>query len=185
MVVHANFDRGQEQMLWEPVLLGLGYDDFVPAPNDLNEQNVIDASVTDRQGHVRRLALRSRSGTYAPDILARYKREFTIRRSRPSGNPVEWDKLFRSGAEQLKPDLFCYGWRNFDTGHLDDYVILSVPVLCELEREGHLSRLGLSARNVDALRSEFVVISLADLLRVQGSEGLVVHHSPDHPGVLL
>lgn len=149
----------------------------------MDHQYVIDALADDPQGQVCRLALRSRSGTYDANRLAQYKRQFTIRRSRPSGEEVEWDKLFHRPDLPLKPDLFCYGWRNDRTGTLDDYLVLRVPALQALERNRHLSRLGRSFRNVDDLTSELFAIPLAALLRLDGGSDLVAYHSPNHPGI--
>ena len=139
---------------------------------------MIDAAGYDSQGCFKRFALRSRSDKYYPSALARYKTEFTIRYARPSGNPVEWNKLF----EMELPVKLTYGW--CENGCIGDYVILDVPVLQLLHQQGHLERwVEYKRRNMNGRASTLVPISIPTLMRLPDAEGLIVYHSDNHPAI--
>lgn len=131
-----------------------------------------------------RIALRTRNvSRYAPANLNEYKREFTIRRSRPSGALTEWDKIFgEPGSQEDAPDFMAYGWMHPNGGEIEDYVVLSVKVLKTLYESGQLeSCIAATRRNTDRRRSAFVAISLK--CARDCSAAAVVYNNPNHPGL--
>lgn len=181
----ANFDRGKERNLWFPVLAHHGFTGLDLSADVIDHENAIDAVGYNAQGEQKLFALRVReTRNYTYTQLARYKREFTIRYSRPSGVPVEWQKLFEIDMPLL-PDYFVYGWCNTDNTVVDDYVILDVPVLQQLYRQRHLDRYTGNIRtNVDRRRSQLVFIPIPNLIRLPGGNRLVAYHSENHPALV-
>ena len=175
----ADFDRKKEQ-LWFPILEHVGFSSLTPTTNAMDQENAIDASGIDADGVEKHFALRIRDeGSYWGQRLQQFKQEFTIRYSRPTGVPVEWQKLFELDL-QVFPDFFCYGW--FNREHITDYVVLDVRILKYFDREGHLQRYEVNRRrNTNGLRSELVFIPLRDLLRLPYADKLIVYHSENHP----
>ena len=161
----AVFDQGNERLLWIPVLEKLGFTSLESAPEHDDYKHVIDMIGYDPQGNLTHFALRSRSeirnGKPIPQgTLAKWKLQFTIRYARPTGNPVEWNKLFEMDVPSL-PNYKAYGWRDKYTGSIVDYVILDVPTLQKLHSKGHLdSYLDDKMRNVDSLESDFIPIPI-------------------------
>ena len=185
----AVFNRANERRLWFPVLEKLGFTGLESAPIHDDYKHVIDVIGYDPQGNLTHFALRSRSELrnkkpIDPATLAKWKLEFTIRYARPTGNPVEWNKLFEMDVPLL-PNYKGYGWCNQDTGAIHEYVILDVPVLQQLYREGHLNNYLLNKmRNVDSRESEFIPIPIRNLTSLPSSDGLIVYHSENHPALV-
>ena len=132
-----------------------------------------------------RTALRTRNvSRYAPANLNEYKREFTTRRSRPSGALTEWDKIFgEPGSQEDAPDFMAYGWMHPNGGEIEDYVILSVKVLRDLHASGQLESCIVDKReNRDWRRSSFVAISLP-CVQESSDSAAVEYQNPTHPGL--
>lgn len=180
----ATFGRAKERHLWFPILSRHGFNRLDLSPNETDKENAIDAVGFDEQDRHRLFALRSRTvERYTDQALAQYKREFTIRYSRPSGVPVEWQKLFEMEMP-LTPDYFCYGWCNRDNSAIDDYVILDVSVLKQLYDKGHLDRYATNLRtNIDRLKSKLAIIPISNLIALPSGRNVVAYHSEDHPGL--
>lgn len=178
----ATFGRDKEKDLWFPVLSRHGFTGLDLSADVIDHENAIDAVGYNAQGEQKLFALRSRDvGRYTPAQLARFKCEFTIRYARPTGEPVEWQKLFEMDLPLL-PDYFVYGWCNQDRTAINDYVILDVPTLQQLYRDGHLDRyLGNMRVNTDSRRSTLVFLSISELVQLPGGSQLVVYHSENHP----
>lgn len=66
------------------------------------------------------MAVRMRRKHY----IEKYPDDVTIRASRPSGVPTEWDKIMSGWASH-----FFYGFGDFDTGKLISYAILDLELL--------------------------------------------------------
>ena len=83
------------------------------------------------------------------------------------------------------PDYFCYGWYIKRTKHITDYVILDVPTLQQLHREGHLTYYEENKKiaNTRGTRTVGVYISLPELLRLPSGNNLIVYHSDNHPAL--
>lgn len=180
----ADFERTKEERLWFPILRHHGFSGLDLSPDVTDQENAIDAVGFDEYGAQKSFALRSRTiGRYTESALAQYKREFTIRYSRPSGVPVEWQKLFEMDMV-VRPDYFCYGWCNRNNTAMDDYIVLDISVLRALYDAGHLNRYVANLRtNVDRLRSTLVFISIPELITLPGGRNVVVYHSENHPGL--
>ena len=184
--------REYERILWFPVLEKLGFTGLKSAPKHDDYKHVIDVIGYDPQGNLTHFATRSRSELKKknnkmvpihPATLAKWKLQFTIRYARPTGNPVEWNKLFEMDVPLL-PNYKAYGWRNKDTGVIHEYIILDVPTLQQLYREGHLNcYLDDKMRNVDWRESEFIPIPIRDLTILPNTDGLIVYHSENHPAL--
>lgn len=175
----ADFDRKKEQ-LWFPILQQVGFSSLEITQNAMDQENAIDASGIDSDGIEKYFALRIRDeGSYSGQRLQQYKQEFTIRYSRPTGVPVEWQKLFELYL-QVFPDFFCYGW--FNREHITDYVVLDVRVLKYFHQQGYLQQYETNRRrNINGLRSELVFIPLRELLQLPYADRLIVYHSENHP----
>ena len=184
MKLLATFDRDKERNLWFPILANHGFSRLETSADIIDHENAIDAVGYDNVGNQKLFALRVRDeGSYSDSRLARYKREFTIRYARPSGEPVEWQKLFEMNLDLL-PDYFCYGWRKKSTNLIEDYVVLDVPTLQLLYKEGKLSRYEANKRvNVNSRMSTLVFIPLPELLKMQSADNLIVYHSDNHPAL--
>lgn len=180
--MYAIIDPEQERDLWFPLLTQLGFSELRLAESADDLENAVDATGYDVEGRFMRFALRSRNATYPPDELAQYKREFTIRYARPTGTPVEWQKLFERDLSIL-PDYMAYGWVDEDS--IGDYVILNIPILQLLHNMGYLDKyLTNRRRNIDAGQSTLVPISIPELIESSGYEGLIVYHSDNHPALV-
>lgn len=180
----ADFGRTKERSLWFPILKRHGFTRLDLSDERIDHENAIDAIAYDSEGNQRLFALRSRvPGNYSAARLAEYKRQFTIRYSRPSGVPVEWQKLFELEMPVV-PDYFAYGWCNANNSAIQDYVILNIPTLQTLYREGYLNDyLGNIRTNIDARRSKFVYLPIYDLIQVAENRQLITYHSEGHPGL--
>ena len=180
----ATFSRDKERNWWFPVLSSHGFTGLDLSADVIDHENAIDAVGYDVQGEQKLFALRSRDvGRYTAYQLTQYKREFTIRYARPSGEPVEWQKLFELELP-LVPDYFVYGWCNSNRTAIDDYVILDIPTLQQLYQEGHLQRYLANKRdNIDSLRSTLVFLSISELVRLPSGIQLVAFHSENHPAL--
>ena len=178
----ATFGRTKEKELWFPVLSRHGYTHLALSDNELDHKNAIDAVGRDHEQKIKHFALRSRSPSYYTATAMRiYKQEFTIRYSRPSGQPTEWQKLFEMDLD-VKPNLFCYGWLDKAHSKLEDYFILNIEVLRQLYDKGHLDRYReMRIKNTDERGSISVIVSLRDLCKLDDAEGLIVHISKGHP----
>ena len=175
----ADFDRNKEQ-LWFPILQRVGFTSLSVTTNVMDQENAIDASGVDTDGMGKYFALRIRDeGSYSERRLEQYKREFTIRYSRPTGVPVEWQKLFELNLDPF-PDYFCYSWFNRD--RITDYVVLDIRILKYFHREGYLQQYEINRRrNINGLKSELVFIPLNELLKLPYADRLIVYHSENHP----
>jgi hypothetical protein len=185
----ANFERRREneRKLWFPVLEKLGFIGLESAPDEEDYKHVIDAMGYDAQWNYKYFALRTRSEfnrkgePIHPATLAKWKLQFTMRYARPTGNPVEWNKLFEKDLTLL-PDYFVYGWRNQVTGNIHEYIILNVPTLQQLYRAENLNRFRGNQRiNTDSRGSTLVYIPIPELLSLPGTSELIVYHSENHP----
>lgn len=180
----ATFGRRKEQNLWFPILNSHSFYQLTLSSDETDRENAIDAVGFDSEYQRRFFALRSRTiGRYTDRALAQYKREFTIRYSRPSGIPVEWQKLFEMDIPVI-PHYFCYGWCNRDNTAIEDYVILDISILKQLYDEGHLDRYTTNLRtNIDHLQSKLAIIPIQNLVNLPSGKNVVAYHSEDHPGV--
>ena len=156
-----NFSRGKER-LWFPLLTELGYTDLNLTSERMDQHNSVDA-VGNIGGGMRYFSLRLRDGTrYPVHQTMQYKREFTLRISRPSGSDVEWQKLFKA-TQEIRPDFLCYGWID-EAGGLKDWVIINLHVLRQYYRDGHMKRYEHNQlRNIDELASVFVYVDIPAL----------------------
>ena len=183
----ANFDRVKEEALWFPILSRHGFTHLDLSADVIDKENAIDAVGQNLQGDQKLFALRTRTiGTYTDRALAQYKREFTIRYSRPSGVPVEWQKLFEMDMPVI-PDLFAYGWCNRNNSAIDDYLILDVQVLKQLHSEGHLETYTSPEKlrtNRNTLKSKLAIIPVSDLTALSSGSNLIIYHSENHPALV-
>ena len=183
MKLLATFDREKEKNLWFPILSSHGFSWLELSTDNADREKAIDTTGLDSEGTVKRFALRTRHERYSQRQLAKYKREFTIRYARPSGSPVEWQKLFEMDLDLL-PDYFCYGWWNKTTNLISDYVILDVPTLQELFRQGYLERYRQNRKqNVNSHRSTLVFIRISELINLPSGNTLIAYHSENHPAL--
>jgi hypothetical protein len=180
---HATLDREKEK-LWFPVLTRHGFTDLQLSPDEMDQENAIDAEGYDAQGEPKSFALRSRDvGRYRPAQLAEYKQQFTIRYARPRTEEVEWQKLFEMGLEVV-PNYFVYGWCNRARTAIDDYVIMDVHILRQLYDQGYLERFYLNTKvNTDWRKSTLLYIPIPELLSLPGTSELIVYHSENHPAL--
>lgn len=179
------FDRGLERGWWFPVLKTCGFSSLHSSPDSIDHDNAIDAVGYNNQMQEKRFALRTRDQSeYSIDRLAVYKREFSIRYKGSTDEPVEWQKLFEMDLNIL-PDYFCYGWLNRGIRRIDDYVILNIPTLQQLHKEGHLNYYEKNKQiaNVRGTKTVGVYISLPELLKLPSSNNLIVYHSENHPAL--
>ena len=179
------FDRELERKLWFPVLEGHDFSRLQSSGDMIDFDNAIDALGYNYLMQVKLFALRIRDeNEYSAYRLAQYKTEFTIRYAGRSREPVEWPKLFEMDLEIL-PDYFCYGWHKGGTEYITDYVILDVPTLQQLHKEGHLTYYEENKKiiNTRGTRTTGVVISLPELLRLPSGNNLIVYHSENHPAL--
>lgn len=179
MTVKSDFNRKKE-LIWFPVLHAAGFRNLQLSGTHLDIEEATDIEGVKGQ-HRYRFTVRSRNASrYTTQQLAGFKREFTIRYSRPSGVPTEWEKLFSDDFPN-KPDYFVYGWTDNENHDLLDYVILDVVELRRLHDSGRLSEWENTRKtNVDIRRSEFVPIPI-QRLNEKADGRLVYWHSPDHP----
>ncbi len=182
----ANFGRGKER-LWFPILQERGFKDLELATEQMDKDNAIDAwGIDEKTGRNKYFALRLRDETsYREPALTKYKREFTIRYARPSGVPVEWQKIFQASLNVATPDYFCYGWVDAN-GRITDYIIINIEMLRHYERHGHLKKYENNRRrNSDPRRSELVFLSLSELMALDKEHGfmdkLFFGYSENHP----
>ena len=178
------FDRELERDMWFPILEDHGFSNLHSSADKIDFDNAIDAVGHNNLMQPKRFALRTRESQYSVDRLAEYKREFTIRYKGATDEPVEWQKLFEMDLDTL-PDYFCYGWWIKGTNHITDYVILDVPILQQLHKDGHLTRYEENNKihNTRGTRTTMVVISLSQLLGLPSSDNLIVYHSHNHPAL--
>ena len=178
------FGRELERDLWFPILEHHDFSDLHSSPDKIDHDNAIDAVGYNHLTEEKLFALRTRESQYSDYNLAKYKREFSIRYKGSTGEPVEWQKLFEMDLDTL-PDYFCYGWWTKGTEYITDYVILDVPTLQQLHKEGHLaySEENKQIRNRRGTLTIGVYISLPDLLRLPSGNNLIVHHSKNHPAL--
>ena len=179
------FDRELERDLWFPILEHHGFSNLHSSADEIDFDNAIDAVGHNNLRQPKRFALRTRESQYSGYNLERYKREFTIRYTgQTPGEPVEWQKLFEMDLDAL-PDYFCYGWWIKGTDHINDYVILDVPTLQQLHKEGHLTEYEEKniIVNTRGTRTEARYIPLPELLRLPSATGLIVYHSDNHPAL--
>ena len=178
------FDRQLERDLWFPILEHHGFLDLHSSPDKIDHDNAIDAVGYNYLREEKLFALRTRESQYSDNNLAKYKREFSIRYKGSTDEPVEWRKLFEMDLDTL-PDYFCYGWWIKGANHITDYVILDVPTLQQLHKDGHLTYYEKYKQipNRRGTRTIGVYISLSELLRLPSANGLIVHHSDNHPAL--
>lgn len=180
----ATFYREKEANYWFPVLAKHGFTNLGFSPDIVDHENAIDA-VGSVRGEQKLFALRTRDeGRYRdPNTLARYKRQFTIRYKRPSGVPVEWQKLFEMDLA-LKPDYFCYGWTKRGTRTLQDYLMLDVRALRNLHQQGKLRRYEKNNRIQNKMNGEpstLIWIPVPELFAEDAN--LIAYHSDNHPAL--
>lgn len=182
MTVKPDFSRKKEEV-WFPALTAAGFHNLALAKDSLDHTQATDIKGT-KGGRRYRFAVRERDPTgYTRGRLGEYKREFTIRYSRPTGAPTEWTKLF-SPDFPSKPDFFAYGWMDDKNHELADYVVLDVDVLRRLHDKGLLA--GFAQRrktNVDARQSTFVPLPIQRLNEMADGQ-LVSWHSFAHPALI-
>ena len=178
------FDRELERV-WFPILEDHGFSSLQSSADEIDFDKAIDAIGNNNLMQPKRFAIRTRESQYSVNRLAEYKREFTIRYKGTSGEPVEWQKLFEMDLDIL-PDYFCYGWWKKGTNYITDYVILDVPTLQQLHKEGHLTYYEENKKivNTRGTKTTGVAISLPELLRLPSSNNLVVYHSDNHPALI-
>ena len=171
----ANFDREKESRLWFPVLMQNGFTNLRLTSETDDLENVMDAIGHQATTGDVNFALRSRNDKG----ILQYKKEFTIGYRRPSGQPVEWQKLFEKNLPK-SPDYFAYGWVQDDS--IKDYVILAVSVLKQLYNAGYLTPY---ADKFKQSTNEFVFIpiSIPELLDLPEAIGLIAFHSENHPAL--
>ena len=178
------FDRDLERG-WFSILESHGFSSLHSSADEIDHYNAIDAVGYNHLRQEKLFALRIRDETeYTVNQLAIFKREFSIRYEGSTDEPVEWQKLFEMDLDIL-PDYFCYGWYIKRTKHITDYVILDVPTLQQLHKDGHLARYEEKNKipNTRGTRTVGVYLSLPELLRLPSSNGLIVHHSDNHPAL--
>ena len=179
------FDRELERGWWFPILEHHGFSDLHSSPDKIDHDNAIDAVGYNHLRQEKLFALRTRESQYSDYNLARYKRQFTIRYTgQTPGEPVEWQKLFEMDLDTL-PDYFCYGWWIKGTNYITDYVILDVPTLQQLHKDGHLTYYEENniIVNTRGTRTEARYIPLPELLRLPSGRNLIVYHSDNHPAL--
>ena len=178
------FDRDLERE-WFSILEYYGFSSLHSSADEIDHNNAIDAVGYNNLMQQKRFALRIRDESeYTVDQLGRFKREFSIRYEGSTDEPVEWQKLFEMDLDIL-PDYFCYGWWIKGTNHITDYVILDVPTLQQLHKDGHLTYYEKYKKivNTRGTKTIGVYISLSELLRLPGSSNLIVYHSDNHPAL--
>lgn len=170
----------QQDLIWAPVLEGLGYADPELAPEALDLEEATDLIAG---GYW--FATRVRNPhRYSPRVYRQYVTEFTIRYSRPTGATTEWAKLFDPEEGYDVPDYMAYGWAPDDhtVGH---HFVISVPMLREVHRRRILDRIRKGPYpNRDDKRSEFYAIPVDGLRRsltLPEFRSLFVHVSKGHP----
>ena len=179
----ATFERAEKTSLWFPVLEQCGFADLKLATDRDNKENAIDAIGWDLTIHDEaKLALRHcYQNRYLSSQIARYKREFTIPYTRPSGVPLEWNKFFEMNFPRT-PDYMAYGW--VDSVRIGDYVIFDMLVLKLLYDLGHLDKYRENqVQNMNSRQSIMVTISIPELLKLPESDGLIFYHSENHPAL--
>lgn len=178
-VVKADFDRNKEEVLWFPVVEGLGFAEPELAPSWDDFQSDSDILAGGQRFGVR---TRNLSG-YRGHQLRQYIAEFTLRYSRPSGTRTEWHKLFDDQGNEV-PDFLCYGWTSTGT-ELVHWLLISVSWLREAQKRGWLRRCqSRIARNTDSRRSELHITSITCLrehLHPENFGRLFPHRSEGHP----
>ena len=178
------FDRELERE-WFSILEYHGFSSLHSSPDEIDHNNAIDAVGYNNLMQQKRFAIRIREeNQYSVHNLARYKREFSIRYEGSTDEPVEWQKLFEMDLDPL-PDYFCYGWYIKRTKHITDYVILDIPTLQQLHKEGHLTYYERYKQiaNTRGTRTVGVYISLPELLKLPSGRNLIVYHSENHPAL--
>ena len=178
------FDRDLERE-WFSILESHGFSSLHSSADEIDHYNAIDAVGYNNQMQQKRFALRIRDEReYTVDQLERFKREFSIRYKGSTDEPVEWQKLFEMDLDIL-PDYFCYGWYIKRTKHITDYMILDVPTLQQLHKDGHLTYYEKYKKipNTRGTRTTGVYISLSELLKLPSSSNLIAHHSDNHPAL--
>ena len=178
------FDRELERE-WFSVLEHHDFSNLHSSADEIDHNNAIDAVGYNNRMQQKRFALRIRDESeYRVDQLGRFKREFSIRYKGSTDEPVEWQKLFEMDLDIL-PDYFCYGWYIKQTKHITDYVILDIPTLQQLHKEGHLTRYEEKNKipNTRGTRTVGVYLSLPELLRLPSAKNLIVYHSDNHPAL--
>ena len=175
------FDRDLEKE-WFSILESHGFSGLHSSSDEIDHNNAIDAIGHNHLMEQKRFAIRIRESQYSAHRLAEYKREFSIRYKGSTDEPVEWQKLFEMDLDIL-PDYFCYGWYIKRTKQITDYVILDVPTLQQLHKGGHLTYYEINKKiaNVRGTKTVGVYISLPELLKLPGSNNLIVYHSENHP----
>ena len=179
------FDRELERE-WFSILEYHDFSNLHISADEIDHYNAIDVVGYNNLMQQKRFALRIRDEReYTVAQLERFKREFSIRYAgeKPS-EPVEWQKLFEMDLDLL-PDYFCYGWYIKRTKHITDYVILDVPTLQQLHKDGHLTYYEKSKQipNTRGTKTIGVYISLSELLKLPGGNNLIVYHSENHPAL--
>lgn len=168
-----------------PVLQGAGFHDLALADESLDHERATDIQGNYGYGKSR-IAVRSRNPQphrYSPKELDDYKRQFTIRYSRPTGVPTEWEKLF-SKDFPYKPDYLAYGWVDDENRALNEWVIIDLSELRRLHEHGFLKKYEENLKtNIDARRSSFVALPIHELARLAPRTRLVPWHSPNHPAL--
>ena len=178
------FDRDLERE-WFSILEYHGFSNLHSSTDEIDHNNAIDVVGCNNLGQQKRFAIRIREeNQYSAHNLARYKREFSIRYEGSTTEPVEWQKLFEMDLDIL-PDYFCYGWYIKRTKNITDYVILDVPTLQQLHKDGHLTYYEENKKiaNTRGTRTVGVYLSLPELLRLPSASDLIVYHSDNHPAL--
>lgn len=178
------FDRDLERE-WFSILESHGFSGLHSSADEIDHYNAIDAVGYNNLMEQKRFALRIRDEReYTVNQLERFKREFSIRYKGSTDEPVEWQKLFEMDLDIL-PDYFCYGWYIKQTKHITDYVILDIPTLQQLHKDGRLARYEENSKipNTRGTRTIGVYISLTDLLRLPSGNNLIVYNSENHPAL--
>ena len=164
-----------------------GYYDFQLEEGTMDLEEAVDATAKHETSgdDVLRIALRTRNvNRYRPQQLSEYKRQFTIRWSRPTGALTESDKIFgEHRSDEDAPTLMAYGWMHPNGREIQEYVVLSVQVLRDLYDRGQLENCIEGAKqNTDWRQSTFVAISL-QCVQARSNGAAVVYRSPNHPGL--
>ena len=138
-----------------------GYYDFQLEEGTMDLEEAVDATAKHEAtgDDVLRIALRTRNVTnYTLQQLSEYKRQFTIRWSRPTGALTESDKIFgEHRSDEDAPSLMAYGWMHPNGREIEDYVVLSVGVLRDIYDRGLLEAcIDAKQRNRDWRKSTFV-----------------------------
>lgn len=183
MTVKPDFSRRKE-LLWFPILEEIGFHGVKLSSESLDQEEGVD--IEGYWGTRRcRIAARERDFRhYSPQRADEYTREFTIRYSRPSGVPTEWEKIFSSDFPH-KPDYLAYGWVDAENRILDGWGIFDLGILREMHGRGWLRQYEERnlKTNVDARRSSFVHLPIPELARLTSLARLMPWYSPAHPAL--